>query len=87
MAGAQAMKVIPPSFYSIGEYKLGEVITKEKFWQYKVDWCIAKWRNGVHSDETFMKNMLSLGWEEEVIQDCLNEFYSDEDEYYDDDED
>tara|TARA_R100000306_G_C4267280_1_gene88309 strand:+ start:41 stop:238 length:198 start_codon:yes stop_codon:yes gene_type:complete len=54
------------------------VITKKEFWQRKVDWYIQMWKFGRHNDEAFTKNMQLMGYDEDTIKDCLEDYYEEE---------
>ena len=57
---------------------MGEIVTSKQFWEYKVDWFIKMWHIGRHNDDNFLQNMLLMGWDEDTIKDCLDDYYEEE---------
>ena len=54
------------------------VVTKQEFWDRKVDWYVQMWKYGRHDDTAFARNMTLLGYDKQTIQECLDEFYNEE---------
>jgi hypothetical protein len=61
-----------------GEKRMSVVVTAQEFWDYKVGWFIQMWKYGRHDDQAFAKNMTHMGYSEDMIKECLEEFYSEE---------
>ena len=49
-------------------------VSHKEFWERKVDWFVRMWQYGRHDDVTFTKNMQLMGYDEEAVQDCLEEY-------------
>ena len=54
------------------------VVTAKEFWDYKIDWFIQMWKYGRHNDQDFEKNMVRMGYSENTINECIEEFYNEE---------
>tara|TARA_R100000315_G_C5228976_1_gene139915 strand:- start:1029 stop:1238 length:210 start_codon:yes stop_codon:yes gene_type:complete len=54
----------------------GELITYQEFLERKVEQCITLWRYGKNTTEQFKISMLRLGYDEEVVQESLDDYFN-----------
>jgi hypothetical protein len=55
---------------------MGELITYQDFLERKVDQCIMLWKYGKNTTEQFKISMVRLGYDEEVIQESLDDYFN-----------
>jgi len=64
--------------YRMVEEQSADIISKTEFWERKVDWFVRMWKFGRHDDETFARNMQIMGYEEETIRECIDDYYGED---------
>jgi hypothetical protein len=55
---------------------MGKVVTYQEFIERKVDQCIQLWKYGKNTTEQFKISMLRLGYEEQAIQESIDDYFS-----------
>ena len=55
---------------------MSDVITYQEFLERKVDQCITLWKYGKNTTEQFKISMVRLGYDEQDIQENIDDYFS-----------
>lgn len=56
------------------------VVSPKDFFDRKIDQYIMLWKYGKHTTKEFKGNMIRMGYDEEVIQKSIDNYFSTEDD-------
>tara|TARA_R110000824_G_scaffold321606_1_gene508418 strand:- start:132 stop:308 length:177 start_codon:yes stop_codon:yes gene_type:complete len=55
-----------------------EVVSVEDFHSKKIDWYVQMWQYGRHTDAVFIKNMVHLGFDQDMIEQTLEDYHEED---------
>ena len=54
---------------------MGDLVSREDFFEYKVSQYVAYWKYGRDTTEQFKINMIRMGYDKDDVEETLNEYF------------
>ena len=57
---------------------MADIISVKEFYSKKIDWFVQMWQYGKHTDAVFTKNMAHMGFDQDMIEQTLEEYHEED---------